>query len=165
MKRNKEMLSPVQLGQKVKVHLCSYLRVNKSSSRSFFCRKNGLRNSAINMSLRIVKPIRLLIARGFSVRSSLKRRAFTEGLQPLASQLTAAKAENLLFKHYGLVATDVKEEFGYDDNQNFIVTVKSEEKEYNSYVFKIMQSNEHLKQGTSIVNWLNNQTWTISAVA
>ena len=60
-------------------------------------------------------------------------------------RVSVEKAMGLLKRYYDITAGEIKELFGYEE-QNFIVTEKSKDK-CNRYVFKVIQNSESNRKG------------------
>ena len=60
-------------------------------------------------------------------------------------RVSVEKAMGLLKEYYDIIAEEVKEVFGYDE-QNFIVTEKLKDK-CNRYVLKVIQNTESNRKG------------------
>ena len=63
----------------------------------------------------------------------------------MKQRVPVKKTMGLLKKYYDITAEEVKEVFGYDE-QNFIVTEKSKDK-CNRYVLKVIQNTESNRKG------------------
>lgn len=63
----------------------------------------------------------------------------------MGKRITVERAATLLKEHYGVATVEIKELFGYDD-QNFIVTGKLKDK-CSQYVFKVTDNTESNRKG------------------